>query len=353
MSNVANIMSAAAQGTTTTQAKKYAVTGWSTNNRMAVYDISDPSNLVLLDSLDNSTQVGNIRGMAWDDEEKVLYISNYSQNRINSFDLSDPSNITYLGTYSHTTYTSGCEQMQLDPVNKFLYFVTAGRYIVVLNVSDPYNMTLKTATAWDSDIANGLGVDLETGHLLVCDNVGDTVSLWKVNNVSNPTSITKQRTLTTPYTEPRLVAVDQERKKFYVPHSGQNGFVVYDYAQDFLLTYETYVQATYIYSWEYHVSYDSTFDPPIVWMGSHNSDYITALNLEDPSDVSIYKFLQDATNLDQPQAIVSDSVAGVAYVVGEGGIFSSVDISGDTWSVLDTLTGQGTGWCGNLVLFNV
>jgi len=117
-----------------------------TGGRIYSYDVSDlaGSGIVELDNYYNATDIGGMRGMVVDVANEVLYGCNYTQDKLVSVDISDPANLVALDTVTDATNLNNAYTVELDTYRNLAFVYCVGGAINCIDISDPSNMVLKS-----------------------------------------------------------------------------------------------------------------------------------------------------------------------------------------------------------------
>jgi len=133
-----------------------------TGNRLYSYDVSDlaGSGIVQLDHYYNTT-IGGMRGMFVDVANEVLYGCNYTANKFVSVDISDPANLVLLDSVTDNTNLDNAYTVELDTYRNLAFVYCVGGAINCIDISDPSNMVLKsTLTGYSgSGIEQTIAID--------------------------------------------------------------------------------------------------------------------------------------------------------------------------------------------------
>ena len=116
-----------------------------TANRIYAYDVSDlaGSGIVELDNYFN-TNFGGARGMVVDVANEVLYVCNYTADKLVSVDISDTSNLAILDNVTDATNLNNAYTVELDTYRNLAFVYCVGGAINCIDISDPSNMVLKS-----------------------------------------------------------------------------------------------------------------------------------------------------------------------------------------------------------------
>ena len=116
-----------------------------TGSRIFSYDVSDlaGSGIVELDNYYN-TIIGGMRGLVVDVANEVLYGCNYTADRLVSVDISDPTNLVVLDSITDATNLNNAYTVELDTYRNLAFVYCGGGAINCIDISDPSNMVLKS-----------------------------------------------------------------------------------------------------------------------------------------------------------------------------------------------------------------
>ncbi|MFB6088916.1 MAG: LVIVD repeat-containing protein [Candidatus Aenigmatarchaeota archaeon] len=160
----------------------YAFVACAGNNSIATFDVKDPTNPVVVDTitLDSLSTVRDldIRGTR-------LYAGSYNDSQILVIDIQDPKNLKLSGVYKDATYTP-------DPQGMWI----VGNYGIVPNILDNSVSILNMAKADSiygiSKIKDGTWLFWPStcyplgDHILIGCEDGNTVTLLDIRDKSNP-----------------------------------------------------------------------------------------------------------------------------------------------------------------------
>ena len=140
----------------------YAVTN---NDRIMAIDVSTDTAAVLLDSLVDNTNLDQAYAVEVDVDAEIAFVST-RYGKISSIDISDPSNLALLDTYTGVGFSNDTlrKSMAIDAGAKRVYnsygnsFSPAG--VKVIEYSDPSNLTLEATIDHSSLAYQGAKVHL-------------------------------------------------------------------------------------------------------------------------------------------------------------------------------------------------
>jgi hypothetical protein len=141
-----------------------------TGSRIYSYDVSDlaGSGIVELDNYYNPTDIGGMRGMVVDVANEVLYGCNYTQDKLVSVDISDPANLVALDTVTDATNLNNAYTVELDTYRNLAFVYCVGGAINCIDISDPSNMVLKsTLTGYTGAAGTEQTIAIDTFKKLV------------------------------------------------------------------------------------------------------------------------------------------------------------------------------------------
>ena len=156
--------------------------------RLTSIDISDPSNLVQLDSF-TSAGLDNARNFDIDPTNGVACVLGYNDAVITSIDISNPSSLAQLDTFTSTDL-AGPNAVAIDTINNVAYVAARNAdRLVAIDISNPSNLAQLdsfTSAALDGpmylalDTTNGVAYVVSTLHVV------DTITSI---DISNPSSL--------------------------------------------------------------------------------------------------------------------------------------------------------------------
>jgi len=150
---------------------------------ISVWDVSDPENPQCLETLP-------INGHGMYLVGDTLYVCDHSGHKFISVDISDPTNLSVLDELSGTTYFYGCHDVHVDGDYAYItnYLADTDEYgIVVVDVSDPSDMS----------VVGYAGENTKNSHVTKKGDIVFTGShdpdsglrVWDVSNPASPTLI--------------------------------------------------------------------------------------------------------------------------------------------------------------------
>jgi hypothetical protein len=193
---------------------RYAyVASWS-NNRLAVFDVSDPTNIVALGF--TSTNLDGPRSVYV--SGRTAYVASWSNDRLAVFDVSDPANIVALGfTSTNLDYPTS-----VTVSGRYAYVTSSGNdRLAVFDVSDPSDIVALGFTSANLDVPRSVTVAGHTAY--VASNWNDRLAVF---DVSDPANIVALGFTSTNLNEPRSVYVSGHTA--YVTSSGNDRLAVFD-----------------------------------------------------------------------------------------------------------------------------
>ena len=301
-----------------TDGRDYAITGtWGGDGYAYFWDVTDPSNLILYDSLQVDARTVNDVKVAPDGTWAALSREGASNRRngVVVIDLADPRNPTIASTYDDGL-TGGVHNMFAE--DDYLFALSGGDKYVILDMTDitrpryvsEYNHP--DSRIHDVWVHDGIAYSSEWQNGVVVVDVGN--GRWG-GSIENPVFVTS-----VPYPVGRTHAA--------FPYVQEETGKVYLFLGDEILTREGAAYEGY--------GSDDAYDPGTGEGGvqSPTSGYVHIIDFtdpENPKDVARYEVPEFGTH----NLWVEDDVLYVAYY--EGGL-RAVDVSGE---LLGNLATQG------------
>jgi hypothetical protein len=93
------------------------------------------------------TQLG-AAGVAGGGPATVAFTAANVSDTVAAFDISDPSNITLLGSVTDATNLNNIRSLALDTVNNVVYAAASSGRITAVDVSDPTNPSVISSLCW-------------------------------------------------------------------------------------------------------------------------------------------------------------------------------------------------------------
>jgi len=163
------------------------VVGLAFYSDVSFYDVSDPANITLLDTI-NPTVGATWHSCELDTVKKIAYFTSNFQDCLVSIDYSDPSNLVELDALRDGTNLLNAGRITIDPKTDIAYITqNGGGGVTSIDISDPTNLTVlsKFTNATIGD-ASGIRVDPETETVFITGGIFD--NLLSID-VSNPSSM--------------------------------------------------------------------------------------------------------------------------------------------------------------------
>lgn len=238
-----------------------------TSDNVTVVDISDPSNMSELDSLTDGVTFNRGYKSDIDVENNVLYVTSSISGGLGSVDISNPSNISVLDFASGTDLNG----LTLDLTNQIAY--AGSGTLCSYNISNPSNLIKLDESVYFDSIYSFV-IDVENNAVYAGDG-GSGGNLIHSINVSNPSNISLYSTFVPNTNRTRNLAIDTINKVLYAC--------------------------------------------------SQSSDQLAAVNISNPSSLSLYSNFSSANSSGQ-NGIAVDVNSDRLYLGAAGGILS-LDVS--------------------------
>lgn len=261
----------------------YAYTG--TEGASTLY-ITDLSNNSVVGSITNTTRLEGIIECKYDAERELVYTTARTDNLLCVIDVSDPSNPTILDFVGTGTNTRG---LAYDKYSKRVYVAAYGSHsLISIDVSNPSDISVTGSYTSSTYLTNAYGVALDNTKKIVYVTESDGITSFDVSG-------------TTPAFKDSLT------------NTAYFGFQV----TDPILDKET----------------------DTLYLISGNDDTVSAIDVSDPTNMSIKDTLRDTTRFDNIRTGALDADNKILYVGGFYGL-SAIDVSDPTNMVrLNTETG--------------
>jgi hypothetical protein len=280
-------------------------------------NISEPTAMYEMDHIANSAFNYAARGgdVAVDSTNQVAYVS--ADGKVTSVDISSPS-VSILEADTNTAVNDS-KAIAIDIANSVAYVVSpTDEYLVSIDISDPSSMSNLDAYATAAG-ANILGVALDTANSIAyyAAYAGDAVCSVDISNPSAITSIDSQA-----YNSAYDVVVDTTNLDVYVsrPEDDSVSSVTTD-ASGNLSANDTLANGIYLN------------EPKKMAIDISNSllfvaadDYLTIIDISDPSSLSIEGYISDA-DLGTVIDVALDTANSMAYAVGTEDKIVAIDYS--------------------------
>lgn len=244
------------------------------SNKILSERVSIPSSLFTVQEF---VVADNLQYCDLDTSNNTLYATALSTG-LYSYDVSDPTNISFLDNFSSASLTTTARGVRVDSVNKIAYIVSEPSFvpkIVSFDISNPNSISSLDSLNLGSDTPYEIELDLVNNVAYTTDGVGDTLTAIDISNPSNM-SILGSYTNSTYFTRPANIQIDTTNNVLYA--------------------------------------------------GNDSRDAISALDISDPTNISFISRIVDTTNLREP-IIKLDSQANIIWSVGLSNILTAVDVS--------------------------
>lgn len=201
---------------------------FSTNSDIRVLDVSDPENLSQIIDFNDSTNLDNAEAFAISSDGQTLFAA--CDNRFSSFDISDLSNITLLDTVVQSTFYAALYTAVLSADDNYLY--TAGTQydaIFKIDVSDPTNMSKvdQFQSATYADNIRSIAYHDASGTLFAASGTDHMVSSFDTS--LNRLDTEQDYSL---FGSSNAIFLDEENEYIYLTGYNDDAFVVLNAALD-------------------------------------------------------------------------------------------------------------------------
>ena len=165
----------------------YALVGGQYDDGISVLDISDPTNLTFVSSIKDRQLVRLVKAI--DIAGDYAYVIRESTNTatVVAVNIADPRNLTIAGTYEFSDYNVMSGPGSIVVAGGFAY--ATGEYsdtLVVVNLTDPSNLTLAGYVKSASELDSPRQVRIAGDYALVaCANI-DSLTMVSISDPSNP-----------------------------------------------------------------------------------------------------------------------------------------------------------------------
>lgn len=288
------------------------------------------------------------------EEEAVAFthVANFG-NRANIVDVSDPDNMTLASQTSTGTQSSSTRDVYyLKDTQQLLAFIgnTSARF-VLYDASDPDNITHEGESsvqgelesnqrfimssdgsqAWTSgDFSGGASVDRI--------NVSDISDLTVTSGVLSNVDFTATYASSSIFDNAWGLALDEARDTILVTSASDDALIAVNISNPSSMSLRSeLVNTTQLNgARDVHIDYDNQ----VAFVCCNIGDRITAVDISDYTSMSILSTLTNSTNLNGPYYMKLDLDRGIAILTCfNGDMVTTVDISNpSSMSILDTFT---------------
>lgn len=322
-----------------------------TSDSITSIDISDPSNLSILDTHVDNTVLDLVNTVRLDPVNEVLYaLSRTSTNNyFSSYDVSDPTNITLLDSLQPVSGWVFSE-MAIDTVNQIaiVYGFESGLYTLrTVDISDPSNLSVLgtayptygpynsgTVTGWPAiDSSADRAFLASSPDLLTMMNISTPASPSEVTYLYDPTNLDRAHFIQlNTATEELFVTCYDDMALTSVDYSVSGGTLTVN--SKFVMT------PSVAGGLPQGLRLDLTND--IAYVAAVQADEIFAIDISNPASMSQLGSLYSTTYFNSSRDLDIDVANSVLYGLGAitgNGVFTSVDISNPaSMSVIDSIT---------------
>lgn len=155
----------------------------SATNLLRSIDVSDPTNMAVLDSINYG---GDMRsGLAFDSVREVVFANNRGSNLLYAIDVSNPSS---MSTISNLSITYDSVFAAYDEVNQYLFLTYQLNYLDVYDVSNTSSMSFRGSTIISGSGFQEIALDTANQVAFVADYTGTRFYALDYST-ANPTQI--------------------------------------------------------------------------------------------------------------------------------------------------------------------
>ncbi len=340
--------------------------GYTSPNKLTILNISDPSNILELDSFDNVSSLINIRGVTVEDD--LAYIS--MGNRLTILNISDPNNIVQVSSYYNVSMSSATS----IKVSSGVAYIVASQSFFALNVSNPTNILyLDSYTDTNLDIYGDVLIDGSVAYVsakadkyIFSFDISDPTNLLVLDSITSDNflsinKLTKNGNYLYGSATASIIVLDVSNPSSLVEvnkHGGlgtsnpsdfiMGGDISYILASNGLFNFDAsnlnseFVVNSHTDSLAFTWALDMEIKDNIIYSSSMSNDVFSSHDVSDPSNILALDSIT-STNLTQPLRVaISNDLAYVTTNVGnlviiditdpsnlnEVGLFTSTNITG-------------------------
>lgn len=149
---------------------------------LACVDFSDVTNVSVVDTIVDSTNLDFTRGVKVDSANEVVFATGQSPNAFNAIDYSTPSSLSIISTL---TLAVTPDRIELDVARDTAY-VKAGGRILSINISNTSSMSVRETYINSSVVNTAGGLAIDTGRNLLFGSSfsGDNIAVFNTSNVA-------------------------------------------------------------------------------------------------------------------------------------------------------------------------
>ena len=273
---------------------KYAYVTSYDNGALAIFDISNPNNIVAKGTTNENLGTPNgptsvvVAG-------HYAYVTSVSNHTLAIYAVSDPNTIVALGT----TTTNLSVPVSVYVSGKYAYVADEGNNtLAIFDVSDPNNIVAKgTAT---TNLNNPVSVYVSGRYAYVVSSANNTLAVFDVHN---PNNILPEGVITTNLSHPQSVYVSDGYA--YVASSSNNTLAVFDVSELGHIVAKGFTTANLNYPNSVYVS------GKYAYVTSSTNNRLAVFDVSDPNNIVAKGFT--TSNLNEPASVyVSGKYAYVA-----------------------------------------
>jgi len=322
-----------------------------TSDSITSIDISDPSNLSILDTHVDNTVLDLVNTVRLDPVNEVLYaLSRTSVNNyFSSYDVSDPTNITLLDSIQATGVSAFWSEMAIDTVNQVAILAgnIGGLYFQTVDISDPSNLTIlgSVTTSYlpysSGAITGWPAIDTGADRAFVPSNP-DIITMMNISTPSSPSEVTYLYDATN-LDRAHFIQLNTATEELFVTSYDDMALTSVDYSvSGGTLTVNSKFVMTPSVSGGLPQGLRLDLTNDIAYVAAAQADEIFAIDISNPASMSQLGSLYSTTYFNSARDLDIDVANSVLYGVGAitgNGVFTSVDISNPaSMSVIDSIT---------------
>ncbi|MCP3682533.1 MAG: beta-propeller fold lactonase family protein, partial [bacterium] len=272
----------------------YAYVANYSNNRLAIFDVSDPDSISAEGYID--TNLNGPSGVYV--SGNYAYVSSYGNNRLAIFDISNPDSIIARG-YTDTNLSG---PMSVYVSGNYAYVSSYGNNrLAIFDISNPDSIVAKGYT--DTNLNDPFSLDISGNYAYVVSNGNSRLAIF---DISNPDSIIARGYTDTNLSGAREVQVVDNYA--YVASANNNRLAIFDVSNPDSITAKDYT--------------DDNLNSPqginiagnYAYITSYSNNRLAIFDISDPDAIATKGYVE--TNLNAPRK--SMIVGNYIYVANYG-----------------------------------
>ena len=281
-------------------------------NGLVSINVADPTNLVIVDKLVDSTRLFGLHAVVVDGNH--AYVASASTDGLVVIDITDPSNLTITGSFVDTTLLSSIRG--IDIVGDLAYLCASRRFSMV-NISDPRSPSLVGSRSQVSALSNAQRTAV-AGNYAYVTSYNNRLVVVNITDLTDPAVIASVGNSTT---MPNPVGLEIVGNYVYV--STEHGIVVLDISdpsnpaivnEGLQITHDKSDEDTFAYGQEVAAAGNH------LYMASQGGFYEGGMaDISTPSSLSEVAFFGENPNSFLADAVGVKVDGNYAYVVGDKG----------------------------------